>query len=229
VKEVIGSALRSLAVISLLLFTLVGYTEAGREPGYVEFKDDLVTVRGNQADVLSVLEEISEWVGAQIFVFDRVTQHKVRVHLVDRPAEEVVKALLKGHNYAIIYSSGPSPLTGVYVLGGTGRGTKRVGSGTRISRVPQGTGGTDREGSTPGYGIGEKEDAGGVNDEMSWAVEEAETYLLGEIEKLEWQIAARQSDNDYNPSAETLGLSPIQHDLDLLEQHKHQLRRLQQQ
>ncbi|MDY6989276.1 MAG: hypothetical protein SWQ30_14600 [Thermodesulfobacteriota bacterium] len=228
-KEVIESALRSMAVISLLLFFLVGHTEAGLEPTYVEFKDDLVTVRGNQADVFSVLEEISEWVGAQVFVFDGITQHNVRVHFVDRPAEEVVKALLKGHNYAIIYSSGPSPLTGVYVLGGTGRDTKRVGPGTRISRAPQGTGGMDREGSALGYGVARQEDAGGVNDEMSWAVEEAETYLLGEIEKLEWQIAARQSDSDYNPSAKTLGLSPIQHDRDLLEQHKHQLRRLQQQ
>jgi hypothetical protein len=68
---------------------------------------------------------------------------------------------------------------------------------------------------------------GDETGEMPLAVEEAEAYLLGQIEKLEWQIAARQSDNDYNPLVETSGLAPIQHDRDLLEWHKTKLRRLE--
>jgi hypothetical protein len=269
----------------LVLFLLVCHAEAGLERISVEYKDDLVTVRGGEADVLSVLEEVSEWMGAQIFVFGRMTQRNLPAHFLDKPMDEVLKALLKGHSYAIIYSSDPNPATGVYVLGGVGRGTKRVKPVTRISRSPHITSQEDEDGlktglrgstqqgkrsgqPSPGvmYQGGKtlspdndkastkariqsqrssgqdprwgreshgsesplRENGGDEMAETPWAVEEAEAYLLGEIENLEWQIAARESDNDYNPLVETLGLAPIKHDRALLEWYKDKFRKLDQ-
>lgn len=279
------SAAKSILVVSLFLLLLVCHAEAGLERISVEYKDDLVTVRGGGADVLSVLEEVCEWMGAQVFVFDRMIQRNMPVHLVDRPVEEVLKALLKGHSYAIIYSSDPNPATGVYVFGGAARGTKRVTPVTRISRSPHVTSQEDEEGlKTRSQGSTQqgkrsvqpspvvmsqggktlspdsdkartessihsqrsseqdprrgreyhgsesplRENGGDEIVETPWAVEEAEAYLLGEIENLEWQIAARQSDNDYNPLVETLGLAPIQHDRALLEWYKNKFRKLDQ-
>ncbi|MDY6953796.1 MAG: hypothetical protein SWE60_19990 [Thermodesulfobacteriota bacterium] len=282
VEEVIRSAARSMAVISLFFFLLVGHTEAGLEPSFVEYKDDLLTVRVSQADVLSLLEEICKLVSAQVFVFDKITHHNGGVHLVDKPAEEVLKVLLRGHSYAILFSSDPSPATGVYVLGGAGRGPKGMKPITRralqvtrkegekglrtgpqrpahyheqsvqLSPVVQDgreilrpdshkarTEATiDSEASSgedslqsyegPGLETALRENGGEEKVETPLAVEDAETYLLGQIEELEWQIAARQSDNDYNPLVETLGLAPIQHDKALLEWYKNKFRKLEQ-
>jgi len=286
VEEVMRSAARSMAVISLFFFLLVGYTEAALEPSFVEYKDDLLTVRVSQADVLSLLEEICELVSAQIFVFDKITHHNGGVHLVDKPAEEVLKALLRGHSYAILFSSDPSPAPGVYVLGGVVRGSKEVKFPTRITEAPEarrrrgeenatkglqgspkGHGrsvrpaplvlqqigetprgdanqagaeaGTDSESSSgPGPAQNPQDHGGEMALQVDGGVEngqassgpvaEAEPYLLGEIERLEWQIAARQSDGDYNSSVETLGLPPIEHDRSILEWHKEKLRKLKQ-
>jgi hypothetical protein len=207
------STARSVLIMSLFLFLLFGRTEAGLEKASVDCKGNLMTVRGSQADVLSLLEEISELVGAEIFVFDGVTRRNGGVRIIDRPVEEVLQVLLKGHSYAIIYSSDPSPVTGVHILGKvTGRAEKMQpaeGLATEIAL---------------------EADTGGSNGEISWEIEGAKSHLRDEIGRLEALIAAKESNKDHDPRAEELSISPldIQRNRDLLESHRIKLQRLHQ-
>ncbi|MEJ2039542.1 MAG: hypothetical protein P8X55_11495, partial [Desulfosarcinaceae bacterium] len=92
-----------LATFCLLSGGLPADVQADEGDIQMSYKDHLLTIRTQQADIKNILLRISDETG--IFVrFPKDISKQISIALVDTPLAKALNKLLRGLNHAIIYS-----------------------------------------------------------------------------------------------------------------------------
>ena len=92
-----------LATLCLLSGGLPADVQAAEGDIQMSYKDHLLTIRAQQADIKNILLRISDETG--IFVrFPNDISKQISIAIVDTPLAKALKKLLRGLNHAIIYS-----------------------------------------------------------------------------------------------------------------------------
>ncbi len=125
-------ALAVLLSMSTLFLPLSGLAALKKETGAAG--DGLVSIRCDNRPVLQVLDEIADKADLEIYLFDSLEKASANGEFVDEPVQNVLRRLLRGCDYAVIYASGAGDASGVRLVeGGTGASKGRVSSRRRSS------------------------------------------------------------------------------------------------
>ena len=135
---------KQFTIIRLLLLTFVmlaflGFSEA-KEVSEVKYKDGMVSVKGDQVPLLTILEKICESAGLKIIVLNPFQTQTVSINMVEKPVEAVLRNILRDQNYAVIYSSEGSGY-GVRLMGdwrasvGENRGKSKISESMPVEEV----------------------------------------------------------------------------------------------
>lgn len=94
-----------LITVTLSLFTPC-ILEAGVTPNKsaLTYQDGRITLKATQMPLLQVLEELSISTGVDISVSENLEPGVIDANFIDKPLEDAFKSILKGYNYAAIYS-----------------------------------------------------------------------------------------------------------------------------
>jgi hypothetical protein len=87
--------------VSLLGMQILAWASPGKM--VLALDDGRFTVKGNQVPIADLLQEISEASGARIFLFDPIETTRINVDLEARDLQEVLRTILRGHNYALLF------------------------------------------------------------------------------------------------------------------------------
>jgi len=138
-RSKIGNAIRLFACVFLVVFSTCSFAKASVGPQVFEYRDGLISLKGDGLSLLPLLQRISESIGIQILVFGPLSPRAVSVDMIDKPVGEALKSILRGYSYAAIYSSDGSA-GGVNIIS-TGQallfapeGEEGVGNVDRTSR-----------------------------------------------------------------------------------------------
>jgi len=135
---------KQFTIIRLLMLTFVmlnflGFSEA-KELSEVKYKDGMVSVKGDQVPLLTILEKICESAGLKIIVLNPFQTQTVSINMVEKPVEAVLKNILRDQDYAVIYSSEGSGY-GVRLMGdwrasvGENRGKSKISESMPVEEV----------------------------------------------------------------------------------------------
>jgi len=102
----IGNAIGMFACVCLVVFSTCSFAKASVGPQVFEYRDGLISLKGDGLSLLPLLQRISESTGIQILVFGPLSPYPVSVDMIDKPVEEALKSILRGYSYAAIYSDG---------------------------------------------------------------------------------------------------------------------------
>ena len=117
-------------MLTFVMLAFLGFSEA-KELSEVKYKDGMVSVKGDQVPLLTILEKICESAGLKIIVLNPFKTQMVSINMVEKPVEAVLKNILRDQNYAVIYSSEGSGY-GVRLMGdwrasvGENRGKSKI-------------------------------------------------------------------------------------------------------
>lgn len=109
-----------LAVLILMIWTLVHWAPVYGSTLQMQMQDNLLSLRAEDADLSTILQRLSETAGID-FKFPKDVEKKITLQFSDIRLETALKRLLKGLNYATVYSaagSGDSTrICAVYIYG----------------------------------------------------------------------------------------------------------------
>jgi len=81
----------------------------------INVTNGLIDINIDRAPAIEVLKEISSKAGVRIVVFSPASETEVTMSVKNRPLSSIIRALLVGSNYAIIYNV-PSSESGIYLM-----------------------------------------------------------------------------------------------------------------
>lgn len=84
-------------------FFFLNTARAGDRPE-VSYSDGLLSVKAVNTPLLPVLESIGKAAGVEIFVSRNLKPGDISIQITDEPLEDTLKQMLRGLNYAAIYS-----------------------------------------------------------------------------------------------------------------------------
>ena len=128
-----------LLILTFVMLAFLGFSEA-KELSEVKYKDGMVSVKGDQVRLLTILEKICESAGLKIIVLNPFQTQTVSINMVEKPVEAVLKNILRDQNYAVIYSSEGSGY-GVRFMGdwrasvGENRGKSKISESMPVEEV----------------------------------------------------------------------------------------------
>lgn len=165
----------------------------------LDYQDNKLTLTASNIDLLELLRKVSEVTRTEIFLFDEVTSKKIDVNFSQQTLEEVLKSLLKGYSYAIVYAV-RSDSYGLYSM-----------------LIPR------RQRSNPLTYDSRK--TIGINDHTypSDYSFERERMLVSKIQSLQERIDSGESDREFKKWAAIRGAQFVVNDRDRLAHYEKQL------
>lgn len=123
---------------------MVAGTDTGQAStgGQIAYRDGRIDMDVRSRPLDDILGEISAKTGLQVYVFDPLSSEPISIAMSDRAPEEVVRSLLKGYNYAVVFGSKSVGSGGVRLVGGTGAGELR--GSVSVRGAASGSGGQAR-------------------------------------------------------------------------------------
>ena len=128
-KSKIGNAICLFACVCLMVFSTCNFAKASVKPEILEYRNGLISIKGDGLSLLPLLQKISESTGIQIVVFCPLSPRAVSVDMVDKPVEQAFRSILRGYSYAAIYSDASAG--GVNII--TARGGREINPNVRNS------------------------------------------------------------------------------------------------
>jgi len=105
-------------IISFVCMTLTG-TASGALPNTgdyeIEYREGLVSARGEEVPAMAVLEKLAEIVGMEVFIFGAPPSSPVSLDLKNKSPETALRILLRGINYAVVHNPA-SGIRGVRIV-----------------------------------------------------------------------------------------------------------------
>ena len=160
----IGNATFLFACVCLVVFSTCSFAKVSVGPQVFEYRDGLISLKGDGLSLLPLLQRISESTGIQILVFGSLSPYPVSVDMIDKPVEEALKSILRGYSYAAIYSDGSAG--GVNIIGARGgRETNLLVTSqkNRVSRIDLPPTSVSSTGQAPLFAPEEEEGVGNVD------------------------------------------------------------------
>lgn len=117
-RSKIGNATRMFACVCLVVFSTCGFAKSSAELEVFDYKDGLISLKGDGVSFLPLLQRISESTGIQIVIVSHLNPSSISVDMTDKPIEEALKSILKGYSYAAIYSDGSAGKVNILTAGG---------------------------------------------------------------------------------------------------------------
>lgn len=90
-------------ILSLFFNPCIDSAKAGIKPG-MTYKDGRLTLDADQTPLSQLLEIISKSAGVDIFVSKSFNPGNVSIQVTNQPLEDALKSILRGYNYAAIYT-----------------------------------------------------------------------------------------------------------------------------
>lgn len=119
-----STGLAVVALVTLALF-FPGVCFSAIPSGAVSLRGELVTVRAREMPLLTLLQQISEATGTEIYLFCPAGSKRVTVEFTDRPLESALGTILKGCSYAVVSGDEGRLKGAVYLM--VARGDAGVG------------------------------------------------------------------------------------------------------
>ena len=108
--KIISNRITAMVVLMATIFFFLVITAplplASENTPEVKFQDGLLTVKAVKTPLLQVLESIGNATGVDIFVSKDLTPSDISIQFADEPLEEALKRVLRGLNYAAVYTKG---------------------------------------------------------------------------------------------------------------------------
>jgi hypothetical protein len=130
-------------LMGLAVLVAGGFVSANETEEIVEYRDGLVTIRGDQLPLVDLLERISEFASVKIFLIGPPQVDACSLELVDIPFEDALRSILRNQSYAVFHVPGGSG-SGIKVLEGNsialqdgygGRAAYETGNASRVSHA----------------------------------------------------------------------------------------------
>lgn len=189
------------ALIGLLFLIATSSVNAEGDISLV-YQDKKLTISASDITLKDLLRQVSEITRTEIFLFDEVFSGTIDAKFSEHTIEEVLKSLLKGYSYAIVYAA-HSDAYGLYSM-----------LTPRRQRV-----------ATEPYNFHK---TAGINDSSlhSEYSLEHERMLISKIQSLQERIDSGQSDRTFEKWAAVRGAQFVVNDRDRLAHYKRQLAEL---
>jgi len=91
-------------IAAILLLPLSGATADAAVNFELTYKNGLTTLEADRTPLMDVLMALTEASGIEILVSKEIVPGEVSLVLVDEPTELVLKRLLRGYSYAVVYA-----------------------------------------------------------------------------------------------------------------------------
>lgn len=91
-------------VVACLFMPSVVRAATAPDKPVLSFQDGRITVKASGTPLLQLLKEVSKTTGVEIAVAEKLRPGLINADIDNKPLEDALKSLLKGYNYAAIYS-----------------------------------------------------------------------------------------------------------------------------
>ncbi len=87
----------------LVFFTANDARPASRPEFLLQYKEGMITLKGDRIPIMPLLEKITEVSSIEIFLIDDIDSRSINVDFRDRSLEDALRSILKDCSYAILY------------------------------------------------------------------------------------------------------------------------------
>jgi hypothetical protein len=83
----------------------------------LDFEEGHLSLKGRQVHLASLLKDIARAAGVEIVLFETLSTSRVDIDVEETPVDEVLRRILKGHNFVVVFQAEPSRCTVRYFEG----------------------------------------------------------------------------------------------------------------
>ena len=100
----------------MLVFFTANHASASRSELLLQYKEGMISLKGDRIAIMPLLEKITEVSSIEIFLIDDIDSRSINVDFKDTPLEDALRSILKGCSYAILYYKDKSPKGRIHTM-----------------------------------------------------------------------------------------------------------------